>query len=115
MPDVVFVAPQQLRTDACPKNAECLSAKALYVPAEHRIYLRNDWSAENFDDLGVLLHEFVHHLQTLGKFEYGCNSEAELPAYRIQEAFYQAHHHVAKGHVPSDFTRYTRYSCIANE
>jgi len=115
MPDVVFVAPQALRSEVCPNNAKCLSAKALYVPAERRIYLRNDWSAKNFDDVGVLLHEFVHHLQTIGKLEYGCDTEIELPAYQIQEAFYRAHHRSPKGHVPSEFTRYTRYSCIANE
>jgi len=115
MPDIVFVPPQELRTDVCPKNAECLSARALYVPAEHRIYLRNDWSPDSFDDLGVLLHEFVHHLQTIGKLEYGCDPEIELPAYLIQEAFYQAHRRVAEGQVPSQFTRFVRYSCVAEE
>jgi len=115
MPDIVFVAPQGPRTDACPTNAECLSAKALYVPAEHRIYLRNDWSADNFDDLGVLLHEFVHHLQIIGKLEYGCDPAIELPAYQIQEAFYRAHHRSPIGHVPSQFTQFARYSCVVNE
>ena len=115
MPEIVFVAPKSLQSDVCPANAECLSAKALYVPAERRIYLRNDWSAESFDDLSVLLHEFVHHLQIIGKIEYGCDPEIELPAYQIQEAFYKAHHRKPNGNVPSEFTRHTRYSCIVHE
>ena len=115
MPDVVFVAPKDLKSDVCPPDTGCLSAKALYVPAERRIYLRNDWSAKSFDDLSILLHEFVHHLQTIGRIEYGCDPEIELPAYQIQEAFYQAHQRKPDGHVPSNFTRYTRYSCIVHE
>lgn len=115
MPEIVFVAPKALQSDVCPSDADCLSAKALYVPAERRIYLRNDWSAERFDDLSVLLHEFVHHLQTIGKIEYGCDPEIELPAYQIQEAFYAAHHRKPDGHIPSNFTRFSRYSCVANE
>ena len=115
MPEIVFVAPESLRSSACPDNIHCLAAKALYVPAEHRIYLRNDWSADNFHDLGILLHEFVHHLQTVGKLHFPCETEIELPAYTIQEAFYRAQNRDPSGNVPSGFTRFTRYSCVAQE
>ena len=115
MPEIVFVAPELLQPSACLDNIHCLSAKALYVPAEHRIYLRNDWSADNFHDLGILLHEFVHHLQIVGKLQYPCETEIELPAYTIQEAFYRSQNRHPDGHVPSAFTRFTRYSCVAQE
>ena len=115
MPKIVFVPPDALQTKACRRNAHCLAAKGLYVPSEHRIYLRNDWSADNFDDLAILLHEFVHHLQTLGKVEYGCETEIELPAYALQETFYKVHRRNPEGRVPSDFTRFTRYSCLMQE
>jgi len=115
MPGIVFVAPEALESRTCPENTRCLPAKAFFVPAEHRIYLRKDWSADNFDDLAILLHEFVHHLQTMGKLRYPCDTEIELPAYALQEAFYKAHQRSPERHVPSDFTRFSRYSCIVQE
>lgn len=115
MPEIAFVAPEALQPNGCRDNAHCLSAKALYVPAERRIYLRDDWSADNFHDLGIILHEIVHHLQTIGKLKFPCETEIELPAYVLQEAFYRAHFRDPNGHVPSDFTRFIRYSCVSQE
>jgi len=114
-PEIVFVEPEALQPKACGDGVQCMTAKGLYVPAEHRIYLRNDWSADNFHDLGILLHELVHHLQTLGNLEYPCETEIELPAYGLQEAFYRAHRRDPDGYVPSEFTRFSRYSCFAQE
>ena len=115
LPEVAFVTPEALRSSDCQDNVSCLSARALYVQAERRIYLRDDWSADNFHDLGFLLHEIVHHLQTIGKLKFPCKMEMELPAYALQEAFYQTHHHDPEGQVPSEFSRFTRYSCVAQE
>jgi len=115
MPDVAFLPAASLKSSGCEGANNCLPARAIYVPAEHRIYLRDGWTAENFDDLAVLLHEFVHHLQTIGKLRFACDTEIELPAYALQEAFYKAHKRSPDGHVLSDFTRFTRYSCLANE
>ena len=114
-PEIVFVEPDSLQFEACRDGAPCMKTKGWYIPAERRIYLRSDWSADNFHDLGILLHELVHHVQTVGKLEYPCETEIELPAYILQEDFYRAHERDPDGYVPSAFTRFGRYSCIAQE
>jgi hypothetical protein len=115
MPHITFVSADSLKYTGCLGDSNCFRTKGAYVPAERRIYLRDDWSAENFDDLAILMHEFVHHLQTLGKLNYPCEREIELPAYALQEEFYKAHNRRPGKHVPSRFTRFIRYSCIADE
>lgn len=115
MPEVVFVAPERLQPRACPEGMKCLPSLALYEGEERRIYLSRDWSPDNFHDLGILLHEFIHHLQIIGKLEYPCGRGIEIPAYALQEAFYNAHAREPAGRVPSGFTRFTRYSCAVDE
>ncbi len=61
-------------------------ARGLYDPQTVRIYLVRPWDARNPLDVGVLLHELVHHRQAEAGHWY-CAGAQELPAYRLQDAW----------------------------
>lgn len=115
MPEIVIVAPEQLVSRTCPAGMKCLPSLAFYEGAEKRIYLSRDWSPDDFHDLAILLHEFVHHLQAIGRLEYPCRGAIELPAYALQEAFYRVHERDPAARVPTRFTQFSRYSCAVEE
>jgi hypothetical protein len=57
--------------------------RGLYEPATSTITLVKPWSAENPQDVAVLLHELVHHRQ--GGKHYYCEAAKEYAAYHIQK------------------------------
>ena len=56
--------------------------RGLYDSETQRIYLVRPWSPRSVDDVGVLLHELVHHRQA--SHHWYCEGAQELPAYRLQ-------------------------------
>ncbi len=56
--------------------------RGLYDNEVETIYLTEPWSARNRRDIGVLLHEMVHHRQS-GQHWY-CQQAQEWRAYQIQ-------------------------------
>lgn len=64
---------------------------ALYDPSMARIYLLEDWSAEDIIDVSILVHELVHHAQSeAGVTNESCPASDERLAYEVQEEFMQA-------------------------
>lgn len=59
--------------------------RGLYDPDRSEILLVRPWGLRNAEDVGVLLHELVHHRQAL--HHWYCPAAQELPAYRLQEAW----------------------------
>lgn len=59
--------------------------RGLYDPDTGTITLIRPWSAENPQDVSVLLHELVHHRQG-GKHFY-CEAAKEHAAYHVQKAW----------------------------
>lgn len=72
-------------------NAEHRSAQgnvlALYNDVRRTIHLSEHWSGEIDEDMSVLVHEMVHHLQNMAGLRYGCAGERERLAYRAQAAW----------------------------
>lgn len=58
---------------------------ALYDDASRTMYLRDDWTGAKPEELSVLVHEMVHHLQNLSETPYECPQARERPAYEAQD------------------------------
>ncbi len=59
--------------------------RGIYDPETKRITLVLPWSAEDPQDISVLLHELIHHRQE-GKHYY-CEAAKEQAAYGLQKAW----------------------------
>jgi hypothetical protein len=59
-------------------------AYALYDDTKRVIYLYEEWTGATAAELSVLVHEMVHHLQSVGGLKYNCPQEREKPAYEAQ-------------------------------
>jgi hypothetical protein len=87
-PAVEFVDQSQLKDlrhlmSVSANNNEEL--EAIYRSDTRTIYLLNGWTARSIKDGSVLVHEMVHHLQTLKSERYNCSAEGEKLAYEAQE------------------------------
>jgi hypothetical protein len=51
------------------------------------IYLPEGWTGSTAVEQSLLVHEMVHHLQSLGKLTYDCPQARERLAYTAQETW----------------------------
>jgi len=58
---------------------------AVYDAKNRAILLPHDWTPVAPADVSILVHEMVHHLQSLGGLTSGCDEEQEALAYDAQE------------------------------
>lgn len=58
---------------------------ALYDPREGRIHLATGWTGRTAEEVSLLVHEMVHHFQTLGGAHFACPAEREREAYSVQD------------------------------
>lgn len=94
IPDLRFVAPaamQEARYQAAggiPSESVALSetpeVESFYDDASGTIYLPDGWTGTTPTELSLLVHEMVHHLQSVGGLTYACSAAREKPAYRAQ-------------------------------
>jgi len=57
---------------------------AVYDSANRTIYLQQEWRGSHAE-VSVLVHEMVHHLQTVAGLKYECPQAREKSAYAAQE------------------------------
>ncbi len=60
---------------------------AVYDDPGRTIYLSDSWTGSTPAELSVLVHEMVHHLQSVSDMRFACPAEREVVAYRAQEAW----------------------------
>jgi hypothetical protein len=60
---------------------------AAYDEASRIIYFTEGWTGRTPDQLSVLVHEMVHHLQASANMRFACPAEREVLAYRAQDAW----------------------------
>jgi hypothetical protein len=58
-----------------------------YDQASRTIYLTEVWNGRTPDQLSVLVHEMVHHLQASANMSFACPAEREVLAYQAQDAW----------------------------
>jgi hypothetical protein len=58
---------------------------AVYVDGERTIYLPSDFTGRTAEDLSVLVHELVHHIQNAAGLRHECPQAREKDAYLAQE------------------------------
>jgi hypothetical protein len=58
---------------------------AFYDDEMKTIYLPEGWTGSTPQEQSLLIHEMVHHLQSLGKLKYDCPQAREQVAYAAQE------------------------------
>ncbi|AXI56378.1 hypothetical protein C1J05_19370 [Sulfitobacter sp. JL08] len=80
---IVFVDAQDLAEPSEMASMIGSTPRGLYDPDTGTISLVRPWSAENPQDVAVLLHELVHHRQG-GKHFY-CEAAKEHAAYHVQK------------------------------
>jgi Domain of unknown function (DUF6647) len=56
------------------------------------ILLPDGWTGRTPAELSVLVHEMVHHLQTVAELRYACPAEREKLAYEAQERWLEQFH-----------------------
>jgi hypothetical protein len=61
------------------------SVVAVYSAPERTIYLPEGWTGRTPTESSMLVHEMVHHLQTISGQRYACPQEREKLAYAAQE------------------------------
>jgi hypothetical protein len=61
------------------------SVVAFYDSSKRTMFLAEGWTGKTPAESSVLVHEMVHHLQTLAGQKYNCPEERERLAYQAQE------------------------------
>ncbi len=62
---------------------------AAYDPLAQAIYLPERWTGASADELSILVHEMVHHVQLRARMRYECEQASERLAYDAQEKWLQ--------------------------
>jgi hypothetical protein len=57
---------------------------AVYSDVTKTIYLPEDWTGKSPEELSVLVHEMVHHLQNAADIKFNCPQEREKMAFAAQ-------------------------------
>jgi uncharacterized protein DUF6647 len=66
---------------------------SLYDHHAKTIYLLDGWNGKTPAELSILVHEMVHHLQTVGGLKFACPQEREELAYKAQERWLELFGH----------------------
>jgi hypothetical protein len=80
----ILLAAQQ---PAAPSAAQYVSQQtvAVYLDDERTIYLPLNFSGQTAEDLSILVHELVHHIQNVAGLRHECPQAREKDAYLAQE------------------------------
>jgi hypothetical protein len=62
------------------------STVAIYIDSERTLYLPKGWNGHSPAELSILVHELVHHLQSLGGKKFECPQAREEIAYDAQRS-----------------------------
>ena len=72
-------------TDRVSSGHSASDVVAVYSDSARTIYLAEEWTGGTPAELSVLVHEMVHHLQSVAGLKYECPQAREKLAYQAQE------------------------------
>jgi len=81
----LWLAPHDIAVESQRGPLGAREVVAVYDDAMKTIYLPEGWTGTTPAEQSVLVHEMVHHLQTLGKLKYDCPPAREQLAYAAQD------------------------------
>jgi hypothetical protein len=81
----LWLAPRDIAVESQRGPLGAREVVALYDDAMKTIYLPEGWTGATPAEQSVLVHEMVHHLQSLGKLKYDCPPAREQLAYAAQD------------------------------
>ncbi len=86
---------------------------AVYDEATRTIYLPEGWRGASPAEVSVLVHEMVHHLQSLARVKFECPQEREKIAYMAQDRWLGLSGRSLEREFGIDpFTRLVRTGCM---
>jgi hypothetical protein len=122
LPRLVFVEPHELlnelttqrqRVEAAPAaSAGTAQIEAFYNSRTRTLYMPAGWTGSSPTELSVLVHELVHHLQTLSSQQFDCPADREKQAFASQARWLQMFGEDLEGAFGIDgFTLLVRTKC----
>jgi uncharacterized membrane protein len=85
--EFAWVAPRDIVLENQRGPRVVSEASAMYDDEMKTIYLPEGWTGATAAEQSILVHEMVHHLQSLGKLAYDCPSAREQLAYDAQDTW----------------------------
>lgn len=89
-PDIRLVSAEWMAARLEPGNLAAMP-EALYGRSTHTLYLLEDWSPLDIRDQSILLHELVHHLQSMNQIPVSCPAQYNGLAYEVQIVWLREH------------------------
>lgn len=86
---------------------------AVYDDKTHTIFLPEGWTGTTPEELSVLVHEMVHHLQNVNGQKFECPAAREKPAYLAQDQWLKQFGHTLENDFSVDmFTIVVKSACV---
>lgn len=85
-PDIRFVTAEWM-AERLDQKSMMAAPRALYGLSTHILYLPIQWSPSDIGDQSILLHELVHHLQSINETPVSCPAQYNGLAYQVQIAW----------------------------
>ena len=79
-----FPSPGKQQSGSSPHEKDH-STVAIYIERERTIYLPDTFKGDTIAELSVLVHEVVHHMQSIAGLRYDCPQAREKQAYLAQQ------------------------------
>lgn len=86
-PEVCLVPEEVLLRLRGGGEAQAMQLEALYDRTRTRILVRERWRPADPVSSSVIVHELVHHAQSVSGTRFACPALAEKDAYRVQETW----------------------------
>lgn len=87
LPDITMVPQRSLARSSDWQPGAGLDVLALYSAEDRTIFLPPTWTGATQDEIGILVHELVHHMQEAAGRRYECPQAREEAAFAAQSAW----------------------------
>jgi hypothetical protein len=94
-------------------DPEVFDVIAVYDAESGTIVVRDDWTGATVEDMSILVHEVVHHLQAVSGERFACPADRERAAFAAQADYLAEHRLDLESSFGIDpFTLLVRTTCV---